>query len=264
MRPWILLVIPSLVACSASRPDAIEDDAAELRISAFAYTCQSRTGNVMGEAQRTLEVKVSQGHLAFVGEHGPNRGTRDASYRAPSGTARARYTGFGWGDDCYFKLVVDEAALRGASEAQLRAQCSNDDEFRQDVYTCTSPRRTRLDIPEPPPPPPPAPEHRANATKWRCTTTDGPIVHSELDVILDEGLITLDEGDLDYTGVRDTSYRSRSGRFIGFEDFEWGGDCTLSAAAETKMLEPDATTGSLKVRCKGDIQETDVFQCQRR
>ncbi len=55
---------------------------------------------------------------------------------------------------------------------------------------------------------------------------------------------------LEYEGARDTKYRSQTS--FEYQDFEYGGDCTMTAVIETKATQVSTTSVSLLVRCRGD------------
>ncbi len=252
----------STTACSSSSAadDSLSGNAeAELRVSAFRYTCRASASTVLN--RRELAVTVSAERLRFVGEFGESLGERDHAYRAPAGTSRARYTGFEWGEDCSLKFVVDSSAVRGAAAPKLRVQCSGDDGFRQDVYDCASPTRSRLTTPEVEPPPPAQPTHGASARKWSCIGSGTSVLEDRLSVRLDDGVMTLKAGDFEYVGTRDRDYRSRTGSNAAYEDFGYGGDCTMTAVVETKALDASSSEAALKVRCKGEGFQEDRYRC---
>lgn len=252
------LVAPLLsIACASSTDDAStnEDD---LTQRAFEYTCKRSAPVILEKPE--IKVVVADGHLRFTDAFGENTGKRDKTYRSPPNTDRRRYEDFEWGGDCSFRIVMDNAALRGAPNAQMRVQCSNDDEFQQDLYQCSAPRATRLNIrPTPAEPVTPPPTPARNAKKWTCTSTDGRILTSRVTMQVDDKGMRLVADDLEYEGVRDTKYRSSTN--YEYEDFGYGGDCTMTAIVETKITQASTTSAALKVRCRGDDFTQDSYRC---
>lgn len=260
-RPLLLLIAAAAplasVACTSSSDDAStnEDDLSQ---KAFAYTCKKNGPMILEKNE--IEVIVADGHLRFTDAYGPNTGTRDKTYKNPPNTDRRRYEDFEYGGDCSFRIVMDTAAIRGAANAQMRVQCSNDDEFQQDLYQCSSPRPTRLNIrPIPTDPERPPPSPATNAKKWSCVSTDGRILTSRVTMQVDDTGMRLVADDLTYEGTRDTKYRSTTN--YEYEDFGYGGDCTMTAVIETKVTKAGTTSAAMKVRCRGDDFTQDSYRC---
>jgi hypothetical protein len=257
----VSLVSVGLVACAAPEGDTVaaEDDDLNKQ-AAYEYTCNNDSPTVL--EKKSFKLTVADGHMRFDDAYGENTGARDRSYKSPKNTSRARYTGFGWGDDCDFKMVVDAAAFSGKSSIELRAQCASDDEFRQDVFSCKSPKKTRLSI-KPPTPitPPPITGPAANTKKWSCSATGDDSFASTLGLQVTADAIRI-SGEFDWEGSRDKSYKSRSGANMGFDNFDYGGDCELTAVVEAKILEANATSASLKVRCRADDFQQYAYSCK--
>lgn len=249
-----------VVGCSSSS-DGIGSGEADLTLRAFEYTCTSSSARILENAQ-SMKVTVTDGRLQFVDGYGPNLGERDRSYRAPRGTDRGRYVGFEYGGDCSLKVVIDTPGIQGAESFKMRVQCSADEEFEQDVYSCAGPRRASLNIPEPPITPTPDPTPSPAAKKWTCTTSDGQVLASTITVTVDDGAMRIVSEDLQYDGARDRAYRSRSGAYMQFDSFGYGGDCSMSVVVEEKVLsEPTPGSATLKVRCAGDDFTQNVYRC---
>ncbi len=247
-------------ACSAEAVDAVEAED-DLSTKAYAYTCTSPGSRVLEEAD-SIEIAVSNGLLRFTDGYGPNLGDRDATYRAPKNTSRARFRGFSYGGDCSLSLVVDDAALRGAPNPQLRVQCAGDD-FVQDLYTCGAAKPTRLAKPKPPAPvlpngPP------AGTKTWTCTSPDGRILEGTVALQVDDDAMRLVADELVYEGTRDRAYKPKTGSFVRYDDFGYGGDCAMSAVVEEKAIAGTASSTVLKVRCAGDDFTQDTYACTPR
>ncbi len=250
-----------MAACSSSEEADPASESDELSQRATEYTCRIGTARILESAE--MKVTVADGHMRFVDVYGPNTGERDRSYRAPTNTQRVRYDGFEYGGDCNFRIVMDASALRGAASPQMRVQCSTDEEFMQDLYTCDSPRATRLNVRPPGPvtPPPPVVPSR-DAKKWDCISTEGRILEDSVTLQIEDAGMRLVADDLEYEGVRDRDYRSRAGSWFEYEDFDYGGDCTMTAVVEQKILQPGTTSAKLKVRCAGDDFTQDTYTCK--
>lgn len=249
-------------ACAASpSDDGATSDEDLVRQSAFEYTCRAAAERTVLDKD-TFTLTVADGNLRFDGGYGVSTGARDRTYRSPKNTSRARYTGFDWGDDCAFKLVVDAAALAGKESVQLRAQCATEDEFRQDLFACGSPKKVRLDVrPPAPTPPSPGPVVPTNAKKWTCTATGDAGFGKQLGLKVTDKAIRI-EGEFDWEGTRDTGYRSKNGATIAFDGFDYGGDCELSAVVDAKILSSEVTSAALKVRCRGESLEQYAYTCK--
>lgn len=267
MRNWLLgsttALAIALVACGGGSSAATDESNVSQELG-FEYTCTASGAFILHEAS-SMKVAVSGSHLRFADGYGINFGARDHSYRPPQGTERARYDGFEYGGDCALRLVIDEGALSGAPTAKLRVQCSGDD-FLQDVYSCRDPQRVGLGAPPPPPSPPAEPAGPpASAASWSCTTSDDRILSREVTMQVDADGMRLVADDLEYVGVRDPRYRSRSGSYIEFDDFGYGGDCSMSAVVEEEVLQSAAASEvTLKVRCAGDDFTQDTYRCVQR
>lgn len=249
------------VGCAAaSAPTETSED--DLRKKAFGYTCTTSDARVLEDAAR-IEIAVADGVFRFTDGFGPNLGARDRSYRAPKGTSRARYDGFEYGGDCALRLVVDASALTGGATPVLRVQCEGDD-FTQDVYQCSGPRPARIEVPPPAPPaPPPAPPSPPlGARRWSCAAQGALVLTDRLTLQVDAAGMRLVADDLTYEGTRDDGYRSRSGAYVAYDDFGYGGDCSMSAVVEEKILQSSASSATLKVRCKGDDFAQDSYACK--
>jgi hypothetical protein len=251
----------SIVACSGESGNVASDES-DLTLRAYEYTCTSPGARILDQAS-TIKLKITNGVLRFVDGFGENTGERDNTYRSPRNTSRVRYDGFEYGGDCELKLVIDDGAIRGAASATLRVQCSGDD-FMQDIYACKDPRRARLEIPDPNAPPPVVPGPPASTKKWVCTSADGRILEKDVELQTTADDMRLVSDDLEYLGVRNRDYRARSGSYIAFEGFEYGGDCAMSAVVEDKILTAGTTEATLKVRCAGDDFHQDVYSCRTR
>lgn len=206
---------------------------------------------------------VTNGLLRYTDGYGETLGARDNGYRPPSGTTRARYDGFEYGGDCWLRVVANSGLVLGDPSAQLRVQCTSDEDFFQDVYTCSNPRRASLEIPDPTPAPPPEPSVPEDLKKWECTTSDPSALGAAVTMQLDEDSMRLvaHDDDLTYEGVRDRDYRPQHGSYIEYDDFEYGGDCSLSAVVEERALIPATSSVTLKVRCAGDDFVQGVYRC---
>lgn len=255
------LLAVGLVGCAAPPEDAAAAEDEDLsKQTAYEYSCSNGSPTVL--ETKAFKLTVADGHMRFDDTHGENTGKRDRSYKTPKNTSRARYTGFDWGDDCDFKMVVDTSAMTGKAKIELRAQCSRDDEFRQDVFSCVSPKKTRLNI-RPPAPitPPPATGPAANTKKWACTATGDDSFAPTLGLQVTGEAIRI-MGEFDWEGTRDETYKSRSGANIGYDNFDYGGDCELTAVVESKILEANTTQATLKVRCRADDFQQYAYACK--
>lgn len=247
-------------ACSADAVDAAEAED-DLTAKAYAYTCTSPGARILEEAG-SIDIVVSNGLFRFTDGYGPNLGERDAKYRAPKNTSRARFDGFEYGGDCSLSLVVDEAALRGAPRPELRVQCAGDD-FVQDLYTCGAARPTRLAKPKPPAPAVPNGPPASTKT-WTCTSGDGRILESTVALQVDDGAMRLTADELVYEGTRDRAYKPKTGTFVRYDGFAYGGDCAMSAVVEQKAIAGTGASTVLKVRCAGDDFVQDTYSCKPR
>jgi hypothetical protein len=259
MKPSTLVLAFTLVACAAD-PSDYETGEDDLSQRGFAYTCTAASSAVLDKAQ--LSITVTEDHIRFTGDDGFNYGGRDRNYSPRSGAQRVRYDNFAWGEDCSLKMVIDRSAILGAAGPKMYVQCSNSNEFVQDIYQCAAPRGASLRIPASSKVPAPvrAPkEPNASAPVWNCKTPFGPFVGDEITVKLDDQAVRID-GETIKHGVRSTSSSSSS---IVFNDFEYGGDCTLSVVADKSMLLPTARSAKFAVKCKGDVLEQNLYSCMR-
>lgn len=250
-----------VAACSAAAADDdVTNDDDLTGQAAYQYACRATTSRTVLDTE-TFTLTVADGHLRFDGGHGTVTGARDRAYRSPKNTSRARYSGFDWGDDCTFKLVVDATALAGKGGVTLRAQCSTEDEFRQDIFACGSPKKTRLDVKPAPATPVAEPILPASAKQWICRATSESGFGPQLGLQVTEKAIRI-KGEFDWEGSRDAGYKSKSGATIAFDGFDYGGDCELSAIVDAKILSAGTTSAALKVRCRGESFEQYAYTCK--
>lgn len=252
------------VACGGSDASvANEDDELRSTERGFEYECQTPSSRTLIEKAST-KVLVTDKHLRFEDDYGPNLGARDTTYKAPKNTSRARFTGYETGDDCVLKAVADSTLLEGKPSGQLRLQCAGDG-FQQDILTCASPKPATLRLPRPPAPTPPPPATPpANARKWTCTTTaSGVALTPSLEMQVDDASIRV-VGEFTYTGTRDRAYRSRTANWMSYEGFEYGGDCSLSIVVDASALASSTREVPLQVRCSGDEFHLDRYTCRTR
>lgn len=252
-----------LVGCGAAADSATGDDV-ELRSSerGFEYECTTPASRTLIEKPST-KVLVTPGHLRFDSDYGLSLGERDKTYKAPTGTTRARYAGYETGEDCVMKLVADQALLDGEATGKLRIQCAGDD-FQQDTLSCANPKAAKLTLLPPAPPPPPAPSvPPASARKWACTTTSEypSLEEGSLTMQVVDDSIRLLVAEFDYTGTRNRDYRPRSGNWIAYNDLDYGGDCTMTVIVDPNALVSSTTATTLKVRCAGEGYQEDIYAC---
>lgn len=254
MPPVVACLALVAVACSAAAPEAGSSEENATAANGFEYECASPGAFILSEAE-TTKVAVSEKRIRFTDAFGESEGVRDPSYRTPAGTDRMRFHGFNFGEDCGLFLVADRAMLGGAETAQLRVQCRGDD-FMQDLYTCTNPRAVSLPdpVPQPPPPPPPAPA--ASAKRWTCT--GGEFFGATITMAVDATAMSLENDDFEFTSARTGG---EGGKAI-YEDFGFGGDCSLSATIDETAI--GATTGEVSVRvlCEGPDFFDETYACR--
>ena len=254
----------AMVGCAGAETSSEATDDDELRSTerGFEYQCTSPSSRTLIDAPSS-KILITDGHLRFEGNFGPNLGARDKTYRQPSGTARVRYDGYSTGDDCVLKVVADKALLDGQATGQLRLQCAGDG-FQQDILSCTAPRATTLRLPRTPPVTPPPPETPpANAKKWACTTTsEYASLEGAVTMQVVDGSIRIKAGDLEYTGTRDRDYHPRTGNWISYDDLGYGGDCSMTIIVDGNALASATATTTLKVRCAGEGFQEDRYTCR--
>jgi hypothetical protein len=253
-----------LPACAEETATTTAAD--ELRAErGFEFDCATPADRTLIDAE-SAKVLITEGHLRFVGDYGPNFGSRDKTYTAPKGTARVRYTGFETGEDCVMKVVADESVLNGEN-GQVRIQCAGDF-FQQDILTCTNPKPSHYEAPPAPAPAAPQPSvPSADARQWECSPK---AIDDELESLLD-GKLTMqlddasirivDEIDRGVTGARDLKYKPRSGNWMSYKGVTWGGDCAMSLVVDANALVASTTSTTLKVRCSGDSFQEDRYTC---
>ncbi len=253
----------SAVACGGADGAKTGDDEVRSSERGFEYTCAVPPGSTLLD-KPTTTVLITEGHLRFDGDYGPNLGDRDPRYKAPRGTTRVRYEGFETGDDCALKAVADAALVRGDARGELRLQCAGDD-FQQDVLSCSHPKPATFKVPIAPPPPPEPPLPPADAKSFACTTTaDYPLLEATLTMQVVDGSIRLRGEDGETTATRDRDYRPRSGDWIAYDDVGYGGDCSMSLVVEGRALAAETSETVLKVRCAGDEFQEDRYACKAR
>jgi hypothetical protein len=263
MRSLFIALSLSLAACAVDSSDS-ETSEDNLTQAGFSYTCVAPEANLLEKTRLTFDVTAD--HMRFNGVHGSNYGVRDRAYRPLHGAPRIKYSQFGWGDDCTFKIIADDSILRGAANPLVRAQCGRDSDFTQEVYQCSAPKPMRMRIPAPPPSSRPEPTPvsvPASARSWSCTSSN-PLsfdAHVTMQTNGDAMKLTQKDSGFVHDGIRDRDFRSTSGTTIGFEDFETGEDCVMTAVVDSKVLVPTNKSATLKIRCKGDTIETTSYSC---
>lgn len=253
------------IACGG----AVDDDAsasaaaASRAESGFEYECTAPASRTLIEAEKT-KILITEGHFRFEGDYGPNLGTFDAKYRSPRGTSRVRFDGFETGMDCTMKVVADKALLEGKPDGKMRLQCAGDD-FQQDVLSCSRPTPATFIPADPKPAEPTGGDTTppASTKTWDCDVTgDQSALEDKLTMqVVDDSIRVVSDED-EYTGTRDRNYRPRSGNWISFEDFEYGGDCTLTLVVDPNALVASTLSTTLKVRCSGDDVVEGVYACK--
>lgn len=253
-----------VAACASEASTSSTDDHLRPRAErGFEFDCATPATRTLIAAAST-KLLITEGHLRFVDDHGPNIGKRDTKFRAPTGTARVRYDDFETGDDCVLRVVADETVLKGR-RGQVRVQCAGDG-FQQDILSCTNPKPATYKPPAPVPSPVvPTPDAPPDDTKrWDCrTTTPYPLLAPALAMqVVDASIRVVAAGKPDLTGVRDRDYTPRSGSWMQFEDVGYGGDCSMTFVVSGSALGPTASSTTLKVRCAGDGFQEDRYACK--
>jgi len=256
--------LAAVAGCSGSEasPESADDDELRSTERGFEYDCTTPAGRTLIDSAST-KLLITDGHLRFDGNFGPNLGARDKTYKAPAGAVRVRYGGYETGDDCAMKVVADETLLKGQPSGKLRIQCAGDG-FQQDILSCSAPKAATLKLPRTAPTTPPAPTvPPASTKKWACTTTAGsPSLEGAVTMQVVDGSIRVLADSLEYTGTRDREYHPRSGNWLSYDDVGYGGDCSMSLIVDAKTLIASSTTTTLKVRCSGEGFQEDRYSCK--
>jgi hypothetical protein len=266
MRLLSVALVLSLTACTLD-PSDLETNEDNLTQAGFSYTCVAPEANLLEKTRLTLDVTAD--HMRFNGVRGANYGARDRAYRASRGgqaVARIKYYDFEWGDDCTFKIIADESILRGAAKPSVRAQCGRDSQFTQEVYQCSNPKPMRMRVPKQAPAPPSQPSNPTppvGTRAWSCTSSNAFSFDAHVIMQTDGASMRIAQREAGFVhdGIRDREFRSTSGTTMGFEDFETGEDCVMTAVVDSKVLVATHKSAALKLRCKGDTIETTTYAC---
>jgi len=262
---WVVGLATSIAAiagCSSGVDSSASADDDELRSTerGFEYDCTTPASRTLIDSPKT-KVLVTRKHLRFDGNFGQSLGELDTTYKAPAGKKRVRFSGYDTGEDCVLKVVADQDALDGKPTGGVRVQCSGDD-FQQDLLSCSNPRAATLRLPKATPPPP-APVTPPAATKtWTCTTPSEYASLGALSMQVTAEAIRIVNTDFTYEGTRDHAYRARSGSWMQFDSFDYGGDCSLTAIVAEDALAPTTASTALKIRCSGETFQEDRYTCK--
>lgn len=224
--------------------------------TAYEYACTTSDPLVLDSD--SIHIAIGDNRARITDGYGPVYGDLQSS-----GSASTRsYRGFEHGGDCALSITATDDALTGASETKVIVQCESAEGLDEDVYSCKDPKKVSLSgAAKPTKPVRPDPMPKGTPT-WTCAGADEHELGRDVTMQLTRDAMRLTASELQYDGVRNESYKSRTPGLVEYRGFEYGGDCALSAVIDESAL-GDATAAELRIRCRGKRFQEDVLRCTR-